>query len=152
MAAVTLTLEDLAPFADIDPLKGSAMIEDALAMAARVAPCILSEDFLYPEAARAILRRAVIRWNELGSGATVTQSAGPFGQTVEAKPSRGLFWPSEINDLSALCADGTSGNAFTVDSVGCRTIHADVCSLVFGALYCSCGADIAGFPLWEVAP
>lgn len=152
MAAVTLYIEDLEPFAQIPEAKARAMIDDALAMAARVAPCIMDEDFAYPDAARAVLRRAILRWNEAGTGATVTQSAGPYGQTVENKPSRGLFWPSEINDLAGLCADGTSGNAFTVDSVGCYTVHADICSLVFGALYCSCGADLAGFPLWEVTP
>ena len=27
-------------------------------------------------------------------------------------------------------------------------IHADTCSLYFGALYCSCGADIAGVPIF----
>jgi hypothetical protein len=152
VAAVTLTPEDLEPFATISEAKAEAMITDALAMAARVAPCILDEDFEYADAAKAILRRAIIRWHEAGSGAAVQQTAGPFSQTIESKPSRGLFWPSEIEQLQELCqAEQTSG-AFTVDGICAATIHADVCSLNFGALYCSCGADIAGYPLWEVAP
>ena len=36
-----LTPADLAPFADIDPAKAEAMIEDAEAMAALAAPCII---------------------------------------------------------------------------------------------------------------
>jgi hypothetical protein len=41
--------------------------------------------------------------------------------------------------------------AFAVDMAGSYvTVHANVCSLNFGALYCSCGADIAGFPIFEV--
>lgn len=44
------------------------------------------------------------------------------------------------------------GKAFAVDSLPSDvTIHAETCALNFGALYCSCGADIAGFPLFEEA-
>ena len=42
--------------------------------------------------------------------------------------------------------------AFSIDTVGCATVHADICALNFGASYCSCGADIAGWPLYEVVP
>lgn len=41
------------------------------------------------------------------------------------------------------------GAAFDIDVVTLSAVHADVCSLNFGAAYCSCGADIAGFPLFE---
>lgn len=37
-----------------------------------------------------------------------------------------------------------------VPSVG--SIHDLACSLRFGALYCSCGADIAGKPIYGVSP
>ncbi len=117
MAAVTLTPEDLEPFATIELAKAEAMIADALALAAQVAPCILTAEFLYPAAAKAVLRRAVVRWHEAGSGARTTQAAGPFQETLETRPSRGLFWPSEINELAALCADSTSGKAFEVDTL-----------------------------------
>lgn len=42
--------------------------------------------------------------------------------------------------------------AFSVDTVGCSVdVHADVCALRFGAVYCSCGADLTcGVPLYEV--
>lgn len=39
--------------------------------------------------------------------------------------------------------------AFTLDMVGAGSIHAPWCNLAFGAMYCSCGADIAGYPLYE---
>lgn len=55
--------------------------------------------------------------------------------------------------------DSTSG-AFSIRPSGCSSIHAAVCSanyytdtngaLMFGGAYCSCGADIAGYPLYEV--
>jgi len=43
--------------------------------------------------------------------------------------------------------------AFAIDMVpGVGTIHDLACSLRFGADYCSCGADIAGYPIYGVAP
>lgn len=40
--------------------------------------------------------------------------------------------------------------AFALDMVGTTSIHLPWCSLMFGALYCSCGADIAGEPIYEL--
>ncbi len=42
-----------------------------------------------------------------------------------------------------------TAGAFSVDTTGADSIHQPWCNLAFGALYCSCGADIAGFPLYE---
>jgi hypothetical protein len=43
----------------------------------------------------------------------------------------------------------TSG-AFSVDMVGPRSgAHLPWCSLMLGATYCSCGVDIAGYPIFE---
>lgn len=39
--------------------------------------------------------------------------------------------------------------AYAFDTAPLGSIHAAWCSLNFGALYCSCGADIAGFPIYE---
>lgn len=150
MAAVTLQVSDLEPFApDIDPIKAQAMIDDAMALAARVAPCITTAEFTHEAAAKAILRGAVLRWNDSGTGAVTQQAAGPFSQTLDTRQTRrSMFWPSEISELQKLCREG-SASAFTIDTVGLGSVHADVCSINFGANYCSCGADIAGFPLWE---
>lgn len=151
MAAVTLTLDDLTPFAEVDDAKGLAMIDDALAMAAVVAPCIIDEDFVYAAAAKAILRGAILRWNEAGTGALTQQGAGPFQVSYDNRnPRKSLFWPSEIKQLQDLCAESGQGGAFTIDLLGLSDIHADICALRFGANYCSCGADIAGFPIYEV--
>lgn len=117
MPAVTITTDDLAPFADIDSVKAEAMIDDALALAVRVAPCILDAEFEYADAAKAVIRGAILRWNDAGSGAVVQQQAGPFGQSIDTKSARrGMFWPTEIADLSGLCADNAnSGKAFEID-------------------------------------
>lgn len=39
--------------------------------------------------------------------------------------------------------------AFVIDMLGIASIHLPWCSYSMGALYCSCGADIAGFPIYE---
>lgn len=155
MAAVSITLEDLTPFvADLDPVKGQAMIDDALARAAVVAPCILSGDFEYEAAAKAIIRGAILRWNDSGTGAFSSIQTGPFGVTGDTRTERkSMFWPSEIDELKSLCgATSGAGKAFSVDTVAAGTVHSDTCSLNFGATYCSCGADIAGFPLFDPGP
>ena len=150
MPAVVVTRADLAPFASIDDAKADVMIADATAMAALVAPCILTEEFEFDAAAKAIIRGAILRWNDAGSGAFSQTTTGPFGATVDTRsPRRGMFWPSEITDLQKLCAS-SSGGAFSIDTApGTYSSHAEACSLNFGATYCSCGVDIAGFPLFE---
>jgi len=150
--AVTITPNDLAPFAEIEEAKANAMIVDAMARAAVIAPCILSDDFEHTEAAKAIIRGAILRWNEAGTGAITSETVakGPFthSQTVDTKTARrSMFWPSEIDELKSLCASSGTG-AFSIDTVGFGSFHADTCSINFGATYCSCGADIAGFPLF----
>lgn len=105
-----LDVTDLAPFATIEATKAAAMIEDAEAMAVLAAPCITADGFAYTAAVKAILRGAVLRWNDSGSGALSAQQAGPFGQTLDTRQERrGMFWPSEIVALQAFCADAQGG-------------------------------------------
>lgn len=151
MAAVTLTPDDLRPFAPgIDEAKATAMIADAIALAARVAPCILDDDFKYADAAKAIIREAILRRNEAGTGAVVQQGAGPFQMTVDSRQQRrALFSIREIAQLQDLCREN-GNSAFSLDTAPVKSVsHSPVCALVFGALYCSCAADIAGVPLYE---
>lgn len=109
---------DLTPFAVIDGDKAAAMIEDAEAMAVLVAPCIGAEGFTFGAALKAILRGAILRWNDSGTGALSAQTAGPFGQTLDTRQERkAMFWPSEIEQLQNLCAD-LGGVAYTTSLAG----------------------------------
>ena len=109
---------DLAPFATIDATKAAAMIEDAEAMAVLAAPCITDPEFVNTGAVKAILRTAILRWNDAGSGAVTQQTVGPYSQTIDTTNiRRGLFWPSEIDQLRNLCVGGRSGKAFEVDTM-----------------------------------
>ena len=113
-----LNVADLEPFAAIDAVKAEAMIEDAEAMALLAAPCIAAEGFAHAAALRAILRGAVLRWNEAGTGALQSQNAGIFGQTLDTRQERrGMFWPSEIVQLQGLCANA-QGGTYSVSLAG----------------------------------
>lgn len=158
MGAVTITPADLAAFATIDEAKATIMCADTLARAAVIAPCITSDDFEQADAAKAILRGVILRWNDAGTGAKTQKSetTGPFSnsETVDATGGerRGLFWPSEIAELEKLCA-ASKGGAFTIETApGLGDGHGETCSLRFGGASCSCGYDIAGYPLYEILP
>lgn len=137
----------------------NAMLAGANARALRVAPClgyttdtdagtVAPTDDQIAEA-RLVLIGAISRWSEAGSGALSQQAAGPFSQTIDTRQRTGYnLWPSEIADLQAICKGEGSG-AFSVDTAPCASIHSPICALAFGADYCSCMADIAGFPLYE---
>lgn len=116
MAAVSLTPADLEPFATIEAAKAQAMIDDALALAAQVAPCILDADFTGEGAAKAIIRGAVLRWNDAGSGARSSFQVGAVQEAYDTRqPRRGMFWPSEITQLQGLCSGGAAA-AFSIDT------------------------------------
>jgi hypothetical protein len=116
-----IVVDDLTPFATIDEAKAEAMIEDAVAMATMAAPCLAVVDDLSPQqrkAAKAVIRGAVLRWNDAGSGAVSAEAAGPFSHTLDTRQvRRSMFWPSEITDLQDICKGITEkSGAFSVDT------------------------------------
>ena len=139
------------------------MVAGANAKASRVAPCLVTAveagtptdaqtDALAE--AKLILIGAVKRWADAGSGALQSQTAGPYGVTLDTRQRTGFnLWPSEITDLQAICNglnETPTRAAYSLDTAGpYGTVHAEACSLYFGATYCDCGGDIAGFPLFE---
>jgi hypothetical protein len=112
-----IVASDLSAFATIPKAKADEMIEDALGQAEIFAPCIFEDSFAKQRAAKSILRGAILRWNEAGTGAIVGQSAGIYGQTVDTRqPRRAMFYPSEIDALRKLCrSDDDTGGAFAID-------------------------------------
>lgn len=119
---LTINKEEVLAFnPDLDEAVVEILIRDGLAMARRVAPCIDEDDFAYPDAAVAIIRGAVLRWAESGSGGISYEAntAGSFSHQVSfdnRQTRRSLFFPSEIKELEALCA-ARSGSVFAIDTV-----------------------------------
>lgn len=131
------------------------LVAGANAKAARVAPCLVSTDpaptSLMLDEARLTLIGAVKRWTELEAGAVQQQAAGPFSMSIDTRQRTGYnLWPSEIKDLQAICSAGQSKReAWSVDTAPVGASHLPWCDLMFGAVSCSCGADIAGYPIFE---
>lgn len=120
------------------------------AKAVRVAPCLADDDVpsgVMAEA-RLILLGTMKRWAEAGSGAYSQQTAGPFSVSVDTRQRGGGYsmWASEEDALRKLCGDSADRSVFTIDTAPAGYgVHADTCSLRFGALYCSCGADLTNY-------
>ena len=155
-----INLDDLTPFVTVDQTKADLMIADAEAEAIAAAACLVDPaDPISVNPAltvhqvalvKGILRAAVLRWVEHGIAGTVQQeTAGPFSKTTDTR-RRSMFWPDEIEQLQRLC--GGSSGAFSIDTAPDCSIHLPWCSIssIIGATYCSCGADIAGEPIYEL--
>lgn len=135
-----------------------AMLNGANAKAARVAPCLVNTD-TPPTAdqlseARLVLIGAIRRWSEAGAGALQSESVDDYTRTIDTRQRSSGYnlWPSEIKQLQDICATmDTSSGAFSFSPSCSSTVHQPWCALYFGATYCSCGADIAGYPLYEYA-
>lgn len=109
-----------------------------------------------------VVREAVVAQVRRPDDATqveVRVDDGSVGKTYRTSSGRvtilDIWW-----DL--LSPTASSSGAFSIRPYGSGTCHADVCTantyvdrsgnVVFGGAYCSCGADIAGYPLYEVYP
>lgn len=94
----------------------------------------------------AVVRRAMPSVDGMDGMESMQQSAGPFGVTVKPVNPSGDFYLTK-QEKSALGAGAQK--AFGVQIADVATVsHAPWCSLNFGATYCSCGADIAGYPIF----
>lgn len=94
------------------------LVAGANARALRVAPC-LDDDPTGDQLAEAkmILVGAVKRWIEAGAGAFSQQTAGPFSVSTDTRTRSGFnLWPSEIEGLQDICAEGGESKAFSVDT------------------------------------
>lgn len=143
--------------ADVASNAMSAMwVDGANARASRVAPCLAATDPAPTgdqlAEAKLVLIGAVTRWSQAGSGAFQSQTAGPFGVTLDTRQRTGFnLWPSEISQLQDICKNGSESRAYSVDTVSCGYYHSPICSLYFGGV-CSCGASLAGQPIYEQWP
>lgn len=156
---VHIDVDDVLAFnPELDRKQVEILLADGLAMAKIIAPCIEDDDFAFPEAAEAIIRGAVLRWAESGSGAVTQKSrtAGPFSlnESFDTRQTRrSLFFPSERIELEKLCKNSRSG-AFGLNMivVSEAELHSPTCSWHFDPRrsVCDCGAwlNAGKGPLW----
>ena len=102
-----------------------------------------------PSALMYVIREAVVTHVRRPDDATqVTVSVDDGSTSKTYRSGRGRV---EILDewWALLGLTPPTGGAFSIDTVGSSSTHLPWCSLNFGATYCSCGADIAGYPIYE---
>ncbi|NKY08940.1 Gp19/Gp15/Gp42 family protein [Cellulomonas hominis] len=96
----------------------------------------------------AVVKRAMIVGTEAEGVNAEQQTAGPFAKSLTFSNPMGNLYLTKGEKRLLGCGAQT---AFTVPMGSVSTAaHAPWCSLAFGATYCSCGADIAGHPIYEV--
>lgn len=106
-----------------------------------------------------VVREAVVAQVQRPDDATtvdVRVDDGAMSKTYRSSAGR-VHIRDEWWDL--LSPTDSSSGAFSIRPAGGGTCHADICSantyvaangaIMFGGAYCSCGADIAGYPLYE---
>lgn len=94
-----------------------------------------------------VVREAVVAQVKRPDDATQVTISVDDGQTSKSYRS-GKGRVTILDEWWALLGLVTPSGAFSVDMLSTDTVHSDWCSLVFGAAYCSCGADIAGYPIY----
>lgn len=108
MNYLTIEWEEVAPLVpNVTEAKGRILLEDVMARAKNLVPEL--EDKLTESqnsVAKAVIRKAVARWADSGSGGVITksQTTGPYqaSETYEGRGDRPLLYDSEIAELKAI--------------------------------------------------
>jgi len=95
----------------------------------------------------AVVRRSMEASLATGSVQT-TMTAGPFNINQSPANPHGDFYLTR-NEKKALGDGQQKAYSVVLTSPRSPDVHRPWCSLMFGATYCSCGADIAGEPIYE---
>lgn len=104
---------------------------------------------LDPDVVDYVIRESVVAYARRPDSATqVTTSVddGSVSKTYTAGRGRLVI----LDDLWAMLGLTEPKGAFSLDLTPTLTSHLPWCSYSMGALYCSCGVDIAGEPIYEL--
>ena len=95
----------------------------------------------------AVVRRSMPDADGMDGMESIQQSGGPFSVTMKPANPAGDFY---LTKQEKLALGGGAQKAFGVQIADMGSVrHLPWCSVNFGA-YCSCGADIAGEPIYEL--
>jgi len=151
------------PFASLDELKArwpdfpvgadahaTVLLEDASQFILDTVPSAVDADWrTLRRIVCRVVRSAMPAAGGMDGMESIQETAGPFGLTLKPVNPNGDFYLTK-QEQKALGAGAQK--AFGVQVAGpIGTVHLPWCNLNFGATYCSCGADIAGTPIYEGA-
>lgn len=137
---------DFPPGADAH---ATVLLEDASQFILDVCP---SAEAAAPATRRRVVCAVVRRSMQAGDDAgfeSVQTTTGPFTESVRPTNPNGDFYLTK-QEKKALGAGATRAFGVQVAEWSAAQ-HRPWCALYFGAAYCSCGADIAGEPIYEGA-
>lgn len=135
---------------DVEYVRWEGWISDALFLI-RKRPGLVFED-LDAETVDYVVRQAVVAHARRPDDATqVTVAVDDANSSRTYRSSKGRV--EILDEWWALLSpvDNTAGRAFSITPYGSTASHMPWCSLMLGALYCSCGADLTNheYPLYE---
>ena len=106
------------------------------------------EDLLEPAKLDYVMREAVVAHVKKPDDATqVTVAVDDGSESKTYRSGKGRV--TIIDDWWMLLGLTEPSGAFSLNMLGADNAHLPWCSINFGALYCSCGVDIAGSPIFE---
>lgn len=95
-----------------------------------------------------VVREAVVAHIKKPDDATqVTVSVDDASTSRTYRSGKGRV--TILDEWWALLGLTNPSGAFAIDMLGAASLHLPWCSYSLGALYCSCGVDIAGYPIYE---
>lgn len=122
-------------------------VDDAL-MLIETRKTLLGVDVLDEAKTDYVVREAVVAHIKKPDDATEVRVSVDDASTSRSYQS-GKGRVTILDEWWALLGLTESKGAFSVGMVATGTYHLPWCSLAFGAVYCSCGVDIAGTPIFE---
>lgn len=149
------------PFASLDDLKArwpdfpvgadahaTVLLEDASQFILDTVPSAgLASESTRRRIVCAVVRRAMPDADGMEGMESIQQSGGPFSVTMKPVNPAGDFY---LTKQEKVALGAGVQKAFGVQIAGTTaSVHLPWCSLNMGATYCSCGADIAGEPIYE---
>lgn len=108
----------------------------------------LDADYIDESKLDYVVREAVVAHVKKPDDATQVTVSVDDGQTSKSYRS-GKGRVAIIDEWWTLLGLTEPDGAFAINTVGASTAHLPWCALMFGAVYCSCGTDIAGTPIFE---
>lgn len=95
-----------------------------------------------------VVREAVVAHIKRPDDATqVTMSLDDASSSKTYKSGKGRV--TILDEWWTLLGLTNPSGAFAIDMIPTSTYHLPWCTINLGGLFCSCGADIAGYPIYE---
>lgn len=145
---ISAALGRATPATEAETFQWDMWIGDALML---IEARLGNPDDLDPTRLAYVVREAVVAHVRRPDDATsvdVRVDDGQVSRTYRSSAGRITIRDEWWNLLSPT---SSAGSAFSITPSGRGSMHLPWCSYMLGALYCSCGADIAGAPIYEGA-